>query len=129
MYQPTEAEIAWFSGVFEGEGSIYIGSYKGIKKYVQVKISMSDRDTMERIHKIAGCGNLKTYQNYTKYPNSKPMHSWVVSDRFNVARLLEMMMPWLSERRTAKAIDAFLALECNEGLGFNQFSKQGVING
>lgn len=94
----TEAETAWVTGVFEGEGSI---SFVG-KQGVTVKVSMTDEDVIRRLHRITGVGQVGGPYAGT----NKPRYVWYCGAKQEVLWLLLEMLPWLGERRTARATGA-----------------------
>lgn len=94
-----EAEIAWAAGLFEGEGTFTYSP-----NHVRAAINMTDFEPVRRFHRIVGWGRLV----------EKPSHNerwrdqlvWIVSDRAGVKAVLELLRPWLSERRIAQAENA-----------------------
>lgn len=94
---PTELEIAWFSGLFEGEGSFYF--VHDVPKGLQ--ITMTDEDILLRVKSLFG-GNISrsTRRNI-------PDH-WKDAWRWSLALgpsmdLVPKMLPMLGKRRTARA--------------------------
>ncbi len=98
----TEIELAWFTGLFEGEGCIFVPPDRGGFKLI---VAMTDKDTIERVQKITGIGkiNLKTSD---KRSNRKPTWIWNPGKWEEVKPLLEKMLPYLGERRKLKAQQA-----------------------
>src|SRR5437660_7917080 len=94
-----KASTAWLAGLFEGEGCI---SFTG-KSSVCVTIKMSDRDVIERCRTVSGVGRI--YGPWPR-PSGKPMWEWNVYPVEDVERLLQALLPWLGERRRAKALAA-----------------------
>lgn len=99
----TDAEIAWMAGLFEGEGCIYVLNQKN--NYWYLKVTMCDKDVVDRFYELAGCGNVKE-DPPPKKENWSQSYTWLVGDRQNVRRLLLMFLPFLGERRKARALEA-----------------------
>tara|TARA_B100001939_G_scaffold313924_1_gene297994 strand:+ start:233 stop:622 length:390 start_codon:yes stop_codon:yes gene_type:complete len=107
---PTyEQELAWFIGIYEGEGSL---GARRIKRTIKDKlyingelyltIKMTDEDTIARVARFLGnsyhpCDQKAVSEN----PNKKPV--WRVrkngGPNGKLKDLLEEMRPYLSERR------------------------------
>lgn len=100
---PTELEIAWFSGLFEGEGSFHI--VHGVPRGLQ--ISMTDEDILLRVKSIFG-GNLSRATRKNTPEHWKDAWRWSLSLGATMD-LIPKMMPFLGERRTARA-EEFLIL-------------------
>lgn len=116
----TEAETAWMTGLFDGEGCI---SYKH-KNSVSLSIKMTDEDLIQRFHKLAGCGSLYYYDK----ADYKRMFVCEIGKGEDCRRLLLIMLPWFGKRRTAKALDALERLKNNRGQGNSPYSEQDVLN-
>jgi hypothetical protein len=92
-----EAELAWAAGLFEGEG--WIGP-KGAR--AGMSLSMTDEDVVERFAAVVECGTVSGPWVRTGHPERKPMFSWQASGRADVARLLDLFLPWMGVRRKAR---------------------------
>lgn len=92
-----ELEIAWAAGLFEGEGTIH--SQYG--RLLTIALSSTDKDVIDRFHKIAGVGTVSGSQP-PKTPR-KYIYIWFVGGD-NAASLLKELLPYLGERRTADAL-------------------------
>lgn len=103
----TDVEIAWFAGIFEGEGCIATTR----SKYPWLQVAMSDEDVIRRLHSVSGCGTVRAL---ATRPGYKPMWEWRAGKRTDVARLLCAMAPLLGERRRAKALEAADLLKLRE---------------
>lgn len=103
-------EWAWFTGIFEGEGSI---AFTG-KNSVAVAIGMTDLDVIQRVKQIAGAGAIYLRE----HERNKPMHYWKVHRAPESKRILEQMLPLLGERRGARAEGALERLKSVRKEGF-----------
>lgn len=111
--EPTETELAWITGIWEGEGS---WSYKKgrtrtfpngkiytEKDYLVMKMSMTDQDIVERVAVIMD-GRKITWSDggpVHKAAGQKPVYS--ISLQGEAAkRWTELMKPYLGNRRREK---------------------------
>jgi hypothetical protein len=93
------ADSAWMAGLFEGEGSISISKKKG---YCYLQLVSTDEDVLYKFARLAACKNKITY--CPRRPHqTKDAYKWQVGNREDVTRLLETWMPFLGDRRRAKA--------------------------
>ena len=101
------ADEAWALGVFEGEGSIV----KDTVGYgYLLSIQMSDKDIIDRFHRIVGIGKIGgPYQPKGK-PTYKQTWTWRCGATKIILPLLERWLPYFSVRRSEKAIEAIEAL-------------------
>lgn len=100
LYSPLD--VAWFSGLFEGEGSFVISN--GIAK--RIAISMTDKDILDRVEAIFG-GTV--YPLATREEHWKPAWLWQVGGAASVP-LVEAMLPLLGERRKKRATEYLLEI-------------------
>lgn len=100
----NDLDIAWFTGLFEGEGTFHIAreTYAG-----GLAIQMTDLDVLERVQKIFGGKVVKSYEHLDK-PHWKTCYKWTCSVR-EADKLIPLMLPLLSIRRTQRALE-YLAL-------------------
>lgn len=89
----TPFDIAWLAGIIEGEGSFTIRPGG-----VQLKVAMTDRDVVERMHAVAGVGFVNGPY-ISKRGNRKPLWRWDVHRSPDVARILLAIAPLMGERR------------------------------
>ena len=106
MNQPTDAEIAWCAGLFEGEGNI--GSehkpgprHKGGRFEPRLGIRMTDEDCLLAFQAIMG-GRLGGPHSNPNRPNEKPYWAWRVTSWDDFKRIGDLMRPWLKSRRGAR---------------------------
>lgn len=105
---PTDAEIAWAAGIFEGEGCFSTVGKVGMygRRNLRATLMMGDEDVVRRFAAIVGVG--KVYDRKQGRPN-RPLTVWHCGKRAEFRRLAEMLRPWLGERRTAR-LDELLRL-------------------
>ncbi|AYQ99129.1 HNH endonuclease [Mycobacterium phage BaboJay] len=110
----NEVECAWVAGILEGEGSFTLGA-AGQRKHgkriqqLQVTCGMTDEDTIRKLHRIAGIGNV--YLERRKDPrreHAKQLYVWQASKRLDIVPFLHQIRPHMSLRRGAR-IDELLA--------------------
>ena len=107
---PTRGEdIAWAAGLFEGEGTISVPP--GRPRSVVLKVDMTDRDVLERFTRIVGVSHVRATHSSNPLRGSKPQWRWFASSSTDVLRILRMFLPYLGERRTAKAQEAIARLD------------------
>jgi hypothetical protein len=101
-----ELDIAWLSGLWEGEGSFAVR--KRCKNYktsttpggVEMKIAMTDEDVIAKVSELVGkpyfIPNRKTVKGKTVYQLS-------IGKRENVIPLVKRIIPYLGKRRKEQA--------------------------
>lgn len=107
-------DIAWAAGLFEGEGCIIANrNARGGKVRLQVVLGSTDRDIVERYAKIVNASRpvLKQEQRSEKH---RTFYVCGIYGRESLP-VLEMFLPFLGERRRAKALEA-LALGVEIGI-------------
>lgn len=104
----TETELAWFTGIFEGEGCIVNDGANS----VHIKIQMTDQDIIERVFSLAECGSIIICPDGRK-KHFKPTYMWRVCNALDVKRLLTEMLPLFGERRKQRSLEALDRLEKN----------------
>lgn len=100
----NEVEIAWAAGLFEGEG--YMSAYQreyGAKIQACIGLGMADRDIVDRFQAIVECGAVSTRKPGTR--GHRPIHDWRVYEAVHVRRLVALFLPYLGERRRARAVE------------------------
>ena len=99
---------AWAAGLFEGEGSIVVR-----ERQAHLYLAMTDADVVQRFAEIVGHGNVHPQK--IRPGQTKRQYRWHVAARGEVARILNTFMPYLGERRKAKAIEALELVCINDG--------------
>jgi len=92
---PSESEIAWAAGLFEGEGSVILTKWGRIK----LQMKLTDQDVLEHFRHIMGGVINGPYQyNVPGKPPRKRFWLWsVTGPKANDACIL--LEPWLGKRR------------------------------
>jgi hypothetical protein len=116
----TETEIAWAAGLFEGEGSMVIRPTKAEKvqqrfPYVVISLGMCDQDVVERFAELMGYGRVHHYPRSIANPKHKDIWYWQVARRSDCKRIVEMFLPYLGERRSARAREILAAASVPDG--------------
>ena len=98
---------AWATGLFEGEGTIFIklNKQKG-KCYPHLSLSMTDKDVVEKFAKAVGSSHITGPYKSKSNPHWKPRYQWFCGRKEDVIRILNDFLPYLGERRACKALDA-----------------------
>jgi hypothetical protein len=100
-----ECEIAYASGLFEGEGSVGYYCYpsrrhKGGKHQFSAKVEMTDLEPLQRFRDAVGMGTI--IGPYKHAAGTKVHWSWRTGRSDDVLRLFDLMAPYLSPRRIAQ---------------------------
>lgn len=104
----SEISIAWAAGLFEGEGCITKDSRSNLPR---IELAMSDKDVVEKFISIVGYGTLKSKDFSCYQPQYKVQWRWAIQKASEVNRILTMFLPYLSERRAYKALNALDTLD------------------
>ena len=100
----TELELHWLAGLLEGEGCFTV--YKPEKNNYPVcaiQIAMTDKDVMDRVHKLIG-GHYSPYQATCKGKPTKTAYKIHLTNRREIAKLGAKLLPLMGERR-AEALE------------------------
>jgi hypothetical protein len=92
---PTDAEIAWAAGLFEGEGSCSIQWVKG-RAYASMSMMLTDDDVLYRFRDLIG-GRVSMAME--RGGNTKPIWSWRLYGRNKIEPIAKLFWPWLGDRR------------------------------
>jgi hypothetical protein len=98
--------IEWAAGLFEGEGCIMFTN----KNSVRLNVDMTDEDVVREFASTIGCGRVESIG---VRPGCKPAYRWRISKKSEVLTVLGWLMPFLGQRRHAKAEQAILRLVKN----------------
>lgn len=113
-FSATPEQIAWFAGLFEGEGTLYkrIDNRPGRHSTTwHLSLAMSDDDIIQHIQSIFG-GNTYCANLTKKKPTYKTMFQWSVGKTDLIFKIVSAIYPYMGQRRAAK-MDEFLAFYAN----------------
>lgn len=107
MSDATPEQIAWAAGLFEGEGCFHASTRKTGKRVVAMRLSMTDRDVVDRFASIMPYGTVRTPRRMSGEgrEHHKPIHEWNSQTAVHVVEMVNMLLPYLGARRRAKALD------------------------
>lgn len=89
-------DVAWAAGLFEGEGCITPRA----KTSGELVVGMTDLDVVERFHGIMGVGTITTE---VRNPPHSTCYRWQVTNAADCTMVLNLLLPWLCNRRKAAA--------------------------
>lgn len=104
----TQPAVAWAAGIFEGEGSIEIRANRfsdgRYRQGVRLHMGMTDEDVVRRFSIVVGVGavNVRRKQHH----EWKTLYSWTTAAAADAESVLTAFLPWLGDRRRAKATEA-----------------------
>jgi hypothetical protein len=109
--------MACAAGLFEGEGCITISDVarKGDSKVYQqprLKLNMIDEDVVRRFHAIIGVGNICIEP--PRRAGTLQQWCWYTGKRPEVRYVLMTLLPWLGNRRLARALEVLGVIESQE---------------
>lgn len=110
----TDIQIAWSSGLIEGEGCFVLSKDKRSNHYkTAIQVEMTDLDTLQQLQEYLGGTIIESNypSKFKKYPNAKPSWRWYIHKQEDILNILIKIMPYLKSRRLAKAQELFTYLE------------------
>lgn len=120
----TPMEIGWLAGIVEGEGSITWQN----KTSVALRVSMTDRDVVERLLTLTGVGTFREIP--PRRDVCKTQWAWNVNKCDDVEFILTTIRPLMGERRGARIDAALERLLGNPGRGASKREvKHGTLAG
>ncbi len=118
-----DVDVAWFAGVFEGEGCFSIERNGATR----LTVAMTDRDIIERIHSLFPTTQALTVVQpkpaKAGYGTPKLRYTWRIGQPDEVRRITELILPYLGERRSARAREVLEHLASRPGVGGFQRAK------
>jgi len=66
---------------------------------------MTDEDVVRRFVAIMGVGEVHGPRRYKNRPDWKPLYEWYVLNAPEVLQVINLLLPWLGTRRSAKAVE------------------------
>ena len=101
---------AWATGLFEGEGCITRTRRPSGDSW-RLYLTSTDRDVVERFHRIVGVGWIHVRRKVNGRPNAKTAWIWGSGAAKDVALVLRKMQPLLGRRRGARARQCLRGVE------------------
>lgn len=100
----SKEELIWLAGIIEGEGCIHIEKLKGYRKTgsIQLKVTMTDRDIVERVANLFGSDVSSRKGAKAHYKQEYTTRVWGEKAVSLIADIFE----YLGIRRKQKAIEA-----------------------
>ncbi len=95
----SDFDLGWLAGIYEGEGSVGIRVRErkgGVSVGVQVQLSSTDKDMIERLHALIP-GSTRCVQKMM--PGRKRVYKWNISKVDLAIKFLKCIHPYLSVRR------------------------------
>jgi hypothetical protein len=105
LHHRTLEQVAWAAGLFEGEGCWNAYVRQSGKVQMQARLGMTDRDVVERFAAIVGCGSISVRTFSGEHAHWKPAFDWCVYEAEKVREVIELLLPYMGERRRAKALE------------------------
>ena len=102
---PTQ--IAWAAGLFEGEGCMSFDD-----NLARIKLSMTDKDVVERFAKIFNLKANGPYYYSGHRSHYKPYYVTNSKKQSVVRDIVSTLLPYFGDRRAHKALDILDHLEC-----------------
>ena len=93
-----ELKVAWAAGLFEGEGSCCITD----GRQPRVQLASTDEDVVRRFVAIVGRGRVRFHE---RTNGNKDVWHWSVQGRDDVLYVLNLLWPFLGERRRERAYE------------------------
>lgn len=95
----TEFDIAYCAGLFDGEGTIFLGKGSKSTRKPRLQVQMTDRAPVAKIASVFG-GSVYAK---TAQPGKKPLFSWTVEGKRAMDAAVEMLPYFVIKRRRALA--------------------------
>lgn len=97
---PSEVDLSWAAGVFDGEGSVSIYVETARSTNVQLRMGMSHKETIDRFNQIVTHGTVYTTKTHKGSPdNYLRMWWWAASNRA-AEEILKILLPYSVTKRS-----------------------------
>jgi hypothetical protein len=98
----SETGVAWLAGLLEGEGYFklrtFVNDY-GEYGYPNIRMNMTDEDVVRRAQRVSGVGTVHG-PSKPRVAHHKPQWTWAVSRCREAMALMELILPYMGQRRT-----------------------------
>lgn len=121
-------DSAWLAGLFEGEGCLTI-ERNGATRAV---IRMTDRDIIDRVNDLFPCSRIQVVNPKPAkagYSQPRTQYAWRLGDPARVREFIGLILPWLGERRSARAAEVLAHLDSRPGIGGRNRDKTRCAQG
>ena len=121
---PTDIDIAWAAGLFEGEGTLHLARHgkSTVPRYPQVSLGMCDLDVVERFMAVVGVGPIRK-QDRSHLPNHQDCYYWVCENGRDCAAVIDMLIPFFGARRSKRAAEVLARAQSIGAVGSQGRSK------
>jgi hypothetical protein len=106
MNNPSETDIAWAAGLFEGEGNIGVENKNLVnsKRRFEPRLQMpiTDLDVLQKFQAVWGVGKVSGPFTQKKSPGAKPYWRWGTYSWDEFVAIGGAMRPWFGQRRGAR---------------------------
>jgi hypothetical protein len=107
----SDINLAWISGLIEGEGTFTIRKSNN-KKYITIKVVSTDFDVIHKLHKLVGYGKINgPYDRSTAGKKRKPFLVWCLHDMYPQVELMNAILPYMCQRRSNRIKECLSLIE------------------
>lgn len=115
-YNPSEAELAWLAGLFDGEGCLSIDrpTYDPYTRF-RMRIVLQERDgfVLDHVQRLVGGYRLHRNRQQSWRDNCSEQEEWGVRKRAENLRVARLLLPYLVLKHEA-CTDFIVAMESYE---------------
>jgi hypothetical protein len=112
----SDAVYAWAAGILEGEGCFSIHRRKDRSNTLNTAIhcEMTDEDIIRRLHAVFKVGTVNARKNMSGRKDTRARKAtwiWSAQKKADVLEVILRVLPYLGERRAAKAKELMVSIE------------------
>lgn len=116
MSSDSEVVYAWAAGILEGEGCFSIHRRKDRSNTLNTAIhcEMTDEDIIRRLHAVFKVGTVNVRRNMSGRKDTRARKAtwiWSAQKKSDVLEVILRVLPYLGERRAAKAKELMVSIE------------------
>lgn len=116
MSSDSEVVYAWAAGILEGEGCFSIHRRKDRSNTLNTAIhcEMTDEDIIRRLHAVFKVGTVNARRNMSGRKDTRARKAtwiWSAQKKSDVLEVILRVLPYLGERRAAKAKELMVSIE------------------
>lgn len=101
----SEIDLAWASGLFEGEGCFSYHRKAGGDVQTQAIMTSTDLDVLERFQEVVGMGKIRSKNPKVHELGKKNAWAWQVTSEMEFRKLGLMLWAHLGKRRKARFME------------------------